>query len=82
MKGSAKRSSRRKTEPRVQKAPEKKSAKTSMNRYKSVLVASQEARRITAMAGKDVKELPEKPVVRALKRLSNEELKIEVAEEE
>ncbi len=53
-----------------------------MNRYKSVLVASQEARRITAMAGKDVKELPEKPVVRALKRLSNEELKIEVTEEE
>jgi DNA-directed RNA polymerase subunit K/omega len=53
-----------------------------LNRYKSVLVASQEARRITAMRGKDVGELPEKPVVRALKRLADEELKIEISEEE
>jgi DNA-directed RNA polymerase subunit K/omega len=34
------------------------------------------------MRGKDAGESAEKPVVRALKRLADEELKIEVSEEE
>jgi DNA-directed RNA polymerase subunit K/omega len=82
VKGSGKRSSRRKPEARAQEKPTKKAPKTTLDRYKSVLVASQEARRITAMRGKDAGESAEKPVVRALKRLADEELKIEVSEEE
>lgn len=52
-----------------------------MNKFEAVVIASQEARRINELAGKEEKESPRKPTVVALKRLADEKLRVEVHEE-
>jgi DNA-directed RNA polymerase subunit K/omega len=53
-----------------------------MNKFEAVVIASQEARRINELAGKDEKESLVKPAVVALKRLADEKLKIKVENEQ
>lgn len=52
-----------------------------MNKFEAVVIASQEAKRINELAGKEEKESPRKPTVVALKRLADEKLRVEVHEE-
>ncbi len=52
-----------------------------MNKFEAVVIASQEARRINELTGKEEKESPQKPTVVALKRLADEKLRVEVHEE-
>ena len=52
-----------------------------MNKYIAVLLASKEARRINDLLGREEEEPQEKPIVRALQRLSDEKLKAEASEE-
>jgi DNA-directed RNA polymerase subunit K/omega len=52
-----------------------------MNKYIAVLLASKEARRINDLLYKEEDEPQQKPVVKALQRLSDEKLKAEETEE-
>jgi DNA-directed RNA polymerase omega subunit len=48
-----------------------------MNRYEAVIVASKEARRINDAMTKEQKEVSEKPIVSALRRLADDKLEVE-----
>ena len=52
-----------------------------MNRFEVVVIASQEARRINELLGKEEKESVVKPAAMALKRLADEKLKIKIERE-
>ena len=52
-----------------------------MNRFEIVVIASQEARRINELLGKEEKESVAKPAAMALKRLADDRLKIKLNKE-